>query len=46
MGHRGTGFQLRLNSKSSKLPSIVFKKYVKNTYFGPKEKWPFFQILL
>ena len=24
MGHDGTGFQLLLNSKSSKLPSIVF----------------------
>ena len=24
MGHRGTDFQLLLNSKSSKLPSVVF----------------------
>ena len=45
MGHIGTNFQLQLNSKSSKLPSSL-KKYVKNTYFGPKEKRPFFQILL
>ena len=26
MGHSGTDFQLLLNSKSSKLPSIVFSK--------------------
>ena len=26
MGHSGTDFQLLLNSKSSKLPSIVFQK--------------------
>ena len=45
MGHSGTDFQLLLNSKSSKLPSKVFKKYVENTYFEPKEKGPFFQIL-
>ena len=42
MGHSGTDFQLLLNSKSSKLPSKVFKKYVENTYFEPKEKGPFF----
>ena len=46
MVHNGTDFQLLLNSKSSKLPLIVFWKYVKNTYFGPKKKGPFFQIFL
>ena len=36
MGHGGTDFYLILNSKASKLPSIVYLN------FGPKEKGPFF----
>ena len=43
MGHSGTDFQLLLNSKSSKLPAIVFKKYVENANFEPKEKKHFFK---
>ena len=47
MGHSGTDFQLLLNSKSSKFPShSLLKNMLKIPIFGPKEKGPFFQILL
>ena len=39
MGHSGTGlkFSITIDLKYSKLTSYsFFKKYVKNTYFGPK----------
>ena len=47
MGHSGTDFQLLLNSKSSKFPShSLLKNMLKIPILGPKEKGPFFQILL
>ena len=42
MGHSGTDFQLLLNSKSSKLPLIVF---FKKLLILNLKKEPFFQIL-
>ena len=42
MGHSGTDFQVLLNSKSSKLPLIVF---FKKLLILNLKKEPFFQIL-
>ena len=44
MEHSGTDFKfsITINSKSSNLSSHSLKKYIKNTYFGPKEKRLFF----